>query len=257
MYYYIYDSFLSDKKYDTILSRIETRLMDLGINGKLEKLTLLKNLKEIIEDAVKKDADTIIAVGNDDTISKIINYLPKLSVVLGIIPIGPKNKIANVLGIPSDEKACDVLSSRIIEKIDLGKVNNNYFLSCLEVPATKELSIECDQYKITPISENTTVNICNFGNILGQVGQSNKIYNPRDGILEAVFSQKSESKGPFSIFKKNYSPNSVFPFKKIKIKCSKECLPIMADGQTTIKTPATVEVMPKKLKIIVGKNRMF
>jgi len=257
MYYYIYDSFLSNKKYESVLRRIETRLMDLGINGKTEKLTLLKNMGEIVEDAAKKGSTTIIAVGNDKTVSKIIGYLPNYNVILGIIPIGSQNRIAQILDIPPEEKACDVLSARIIEKVDLGKVNNSYFLSYLEIPSKKELTLECDQYTIVPLSEDTTVNICNFGNILDQNKLKEKIYNPRDGIFEAVISKKTDSWSPFKIFKKSFSESSVFPIKKIKIKCSKECIPIIADGQATIKTPVTVEVMPKKLKIIVGKNRMF
>lgn len=257
MYYYIYDSFLSNKKYESTLSRIETRIMDLGINGKIEKMTLLKSMREIVEDAIKKGATTIIPIGNDETVSKIISYLSNYNIILGIIPVGPHNQIAQILGIPPEDKACDVLSARIIEKVDLGKVNNNYFLSYLEIPSNRELILECDQYTIAPLSEDTTINIYNFGNILNRDKVSEKIYNPQDGVLEAVISKKSENWGPLKIFKKSFAESSIFPVKKIKIKCSKECVPVMADGQVTIKTPVTVEVMPKKLKIIVGKNRMF
>jgi diacylglycerol kinase family enzyme len=258
MYYYIYDSFLSDKKYTPTLHRIEARLMDLGINGRTERLSLLKSLREIVEEAVQKGATTVVAVGNDETISKIISFLPNLSVTLGIIPVGQNNHIAQILGIPENEEACNTLSARITEKIDLGKANDFYFISSLQIPAQKEIVIDCGNYFISPLSDQGNINICNFDNTLtsratGQAGPS----NPKDGVLEAVFSETPKQSGLFGIFKKEFSRDSVFPFKKMKIKCAKECLPVIADGQITIKTPVTVEVAPKKLRVIVGKNRMF
>ena len=42
MYYYVYDTYLSDKKYEKILDKVKTRLLDLEIQGKHERLTLLK-----------------------------------------------------------------------------------------------------------------------------------------------------------------------------------------------------------------------
>jgi len=258
MYYYIYDSFLNDKKYEMTLYRVENRLMDLGINGKIEKLTLLKSFKEVVEQAVKNNAETLVVVGNDKTISKVISFLPNYSLILGIIPIGTDNKIAEILGIPMAEKACDVLSSRIIERIDLGKVNNNYFISCLEIPAKQEVTLECEGYNICPLNSSRMISICNFGNIFRtQNFQHEKIYNPKDGVLEAVIASEPAGRGLFKIFQKQYNKESVFPIKKIKIKSFKECLPVIADGEMVVKTPVTVEVVPRKLKIIVGKNRMF
>lgn len=49
---------------------------------------------------------------------------------------------------------------------------------------------------------------------------------------------------------------SIIPFKKIAIK-SKESVSVVTDGQRVLKTPVQVEIIPKKLKIIVGKKRAF
>lgn len=255
MHYYIYDHFLSDRKYIPIINRIETKLTDLGINGRTEKLTILKSLPEVVNEAKKRKASTIIAVGNDSTVSKTISLLPNLNITLGIIPIGPNNEIAQILGIPEGEAACETLSARLTEKIDLGKANGYYFISHLKLPPEKEVIIDCGDYHIRPLPENNTINICNF-NILSDTKK--KLFsNPKDGVLEAVFSPTKKSTGLFSVFKSKYSRDSIFPFKKIKVKCHKECLPALADGHTTIKTPISIEVVPKKLKVIVGKNRMF
>jgi len=255
MHYYIYDQFLNDRKYTPIINRIETKLTDFGINGRTEKLTILKSLPEVVNEAKKRKVSTIIAVGNDRTVSKTIGLLPNLNITFGIIPIGQNNEIAKILGIPEGEAACETLSARLTEKIDLGKANGYYFISHLKLPPEKEVVIDCGNYHISPLPDNNTINICNF-DILSDT--KHKLpSNPKDGVLEAVFSATKKSTGFFNIFKNEFSKDSVFPFKKIKVRCNKECLPALADGHTTIKTPISIEVVPKKLKVIVGKNRMF
>lgn len=259
MHNYIFDQFLSEKKYQTILDRIESRLTDLDINGRIEKLTILKSFSESVNEIIKRGANTIIAVGNDSTIGKVISLLPKLNVTLGIIPIGPNNEIAKKLGIPEGEAACDILSARLIEKIDLGKANNYYFISNLKLPTNKEVFLDYGSYNIRPVTDDSQISICNFDLESHSSSSQSKKHNcnPKDGLLEAVFSKLEKPKSFFNVFNNKFSEDSIFPFKKVKIKCNKECLPAIADGHTTIKTPITVEVLPKKLKIIVGKNRMF
>jgi len=256
MYFYIYDSFLSDKKYENVLAKVEARLLELGINGKIEKLTILKNLKELVVDAIKRGADTVVAVGDDRIISKIVSIIAQYpKVTLGIIPLGPENKIAQILGVSEGESACDILSKRIIKRVDLGKANDSFFISSLEI--TKgNIKMECDgQYQVEPQFSEGSISICNFGNIFKETKFNKKdVSNPQDGILEAIIS--SPNKG-FNIFKKDYKRDSIFPIKKVKIKCETECVPLLLDGQIVVKTPATVEVAPKKLNIIVGRLRMF
>src|SRR3989339_1961009 len=133
MYLYIYDSFLNDKKYSDLLISIEKRLTDLGIKGKIARLSILKNMKEMIMDGVKEGVQTVVAIGNAQTFAKVINVVADLDVALGLIPVDNNNPIAKVLGIPPKVMACDVLASRIIKKIDLGKINNYYFLNTAQI----------------------------------------------------------------------------------------------------------------------------
>jgi diacylglycerol kinase family enzyme len=152
-----------------------------------------------------------------------------------------------MLGIPYGVEACDVLSSRIIKRIDLGKVNNRYFLFGIKVPDSRNLTMECDgHFQISAVAPSQVL-ISNFG------PQS----NPLDGKLEVIVTP-SVSEGFFNRLKKStYSQASVFPFKKLAIRTAGESLPIFEDGQAIVKTPTTIEVAPKKLKLIVGKQRKF
>jgi diacylglycerol kinase family enzyme len=246
MYLYIYDSVVSNQKYASLVTAIERRVTDLGIGGKIARLTILKNIKELVGDAVKNGVTTIIAVGDDQTFAKVINSVATLDVVLGFIPIESSSAIARTLGIPSRESACDVIAARIVKKLDLGKINNYYFLNAAEITNAK-VRITCEGYSIAPMTELNTVRICN----IGTAGEYSA--NPMDGSLEAVITPIHSgwlSKKPLQA--------TVVPFTKIRIESmDDEPVTIMTDEQIILKTPADVEVAPSQLRVIVGSNRMF
>lgn len=257
MYLYLYDSFLNDKKYASLLAKIETRLTDLGIGGKIFRLSPLRNVSELINDEARAGAKTIVVVGNDKTFTQIINLAAKTDVTIGIIPVGPDNKIANSLGIHSPESGCSVLAARTIEKIDLGRANGTYFLSNLTL-SPGDVTIECEeQYKITPQIQQQ-ISICNLKPATADSFSVGNYFNPKDGMLEILIQPlKPIARGLGQLFRRSSgSSNSIIPFKKIAIR-SRDSVNVLTDGQRILKTPVEIEIVPKKLKIIVGKDRIF
>ncbi|BBN99854.1 diacylglycerol kinase [Sporolactobacillus terrae] len=82
--------------------------------------------------AVDRKFDLVVAAGGDGTINEVINGIaeqerrPKL----GILPLGTTNDFARAIGIPRDiVKACDVLCEGHEMPIDIGKVNDRYFVN--------------------------------------------------------------------------------------------------------------------------------
>ncbi|RJO59771.1 hypothetical protein C4546_00380 [Candidatus Parcubacteria bacterium] len=247
MYTYIVEAEINSKKFENELARIEARLIELEVAGRIEKLTILKSLPETIKDAVRDHAETIVLIGTDKLINSAISTLAEFKATIGIIPLGEPTLIAESLGIPYGLTACDTLSARITTSLDLGKINNRYFLSTVHVPDCRTLTLDCDnQFKVSTITP-ATIDITNFG----------ETSNPHDGRLEVIV--KPEVQKSFFGFMKprHFDRRSVFPFKKLTIKSTGDCLPIVSDGETIIKTPATIEVAPKKVRIIVGKKRSF
>jgi hypothetical protein len=180
MYLYLYDSFLSNKKHAGTLARVETRLTDMGIGGKIVRLSPLRNMQNLLADEIGSGVKTIVVVGNDKTVSEVVNVMAGFDVALGIIPVGPDNGIAQTLGIPEGEDACMTLAARIIQKIDLGKINNTFFLSAVQL-SDSNVTIECERrYTITPQPAHTSVTIYN----LRPISRGNG--NPQDGLLEIV-----------------------------------------------------------------------
>jgi len=253
MYLYIYDSFLNQKKYVALLNRVENRLADLEIKGKICRLNILKNMNEVIEDGIKQGVKTVVAIGNDLTFSKVVNIIAEMDVTLGIIPVDGKSKIAEILGVPEGEKACDVLAQRLIKKIDLGKINHQYFIDSATI-TNADAILDFEKFKISPTSKKSIISICNLGFLTtNQSIYKQRISIPTDGLLEAVIEPIKET-----FFSKNRNANqSIFPFKKILIGSKAEPVTVTIDQQAIFKTPVKVSIAPKKLKIIVGNKRLF
>jgi len=246
---YIYDSFLNQKKYDQTLAQIETRLTDLGLNGKIARLGIMKNINDIVDYELKRGAKTIIAVGNDQTVNRVINALADSQVPLGIIPIGEKNNdIATALGIGQNEAACEILSARRITKIDLGLANNFYFIGRAAI-INQGTTLAISQTYSIEIVEKGKIEIINL--LPANLSLPAKIkINPQDGILELVIKTSSRKK----IFTEKLG-HSVFPIKKITVR-NKE-YPLILDGAREIMPPVEISLLKQKLRVIVGKSRNF
>ncbi len=252
MYHYIYDSFLADPKHAKTLASVENRLTDLGIYGSVHRLALFKNMKGTVQDAVRRGAKTIIAVGDDGTVAKGIDAVAAYpGITFGIIPIGEKHTIADLLGIPSESGACDVLSARLIEDLDLGKFNNHFFLTSLHLKG--EVQAECDGRFTVSAVEGGEIQVCNLG--VGDHGDS----NPRDGRFETMV--KTVRTGFFrSLLTPTFAAAtiSVFPTQKVVIRAQGNGhVAALADGQPYQDAEFRVEIVPKRLRVIVGKQRII
>lgn len=246
MYYYLYDSHLSEKKYNNVIARVETRLTDLGINGKINRLSFLKNINQVISEEIKRGVKTIVVVGNDKTIGQVINLIGDLNITIGIIPIGSNNNIARLLGIPQGEEACDILSSRIINKLDVGSVNGYLFLTSLEIGG-RNITLNFDDNFLINLSDGDNVlNVSNLNNYNGAHT------DPMDGKLD-VFVETSKK----HFLKRNELSKSRLVGKNIRIIGTKTLPIFLSDEKKIVKTPAEITIIPKKLKIIVGKLRYF
>lgn len=251
MYSYIYDPFLQSKRFEKVLSRIENSLTDLGIQGKLCRLSLINTLKSVIEEEIRKGSKTIVIVGNDKTISQAIDaVVPHQDITLGLIPVGlgEENQIAQFLGIPPEEEACKVLSSRIVKNITLGKANEAFFIYNAIATST-DIKISVDkQYVASIIEEGKTLYIYNFPHEATEPGV-------KESKLVAEISNKKSKNFIKSWFKNDNDIKTSLPFEYLEIKKEGDSIPILLDGQKVVKTPVKIFPSNKHLQIIVGRYR--
>ena len=260
MHIYIYDAFLSQHKYRNVLAKIETRITDLGLNGKIIRLDVMKNVFDVVENELKRGAKTIIAVGSNKIIHQVINAMlapglePYSHVPLGIIPVGKNNnEISQYLGVLPEEKAGDILSARRIESLDVGKINDNYFLGYASIDS-QGTKIEIDEEYSIEILEPGSIKIVNF--LFDQKTknqQKEAIFNPQDGRLELLI-QNNKGKSFFKS-KSNTQNASIFYFDEINIINKEKC--VLLDEVFSLPCPAKIKISSKKINIIVGKNRKF
>ncbi len=241
MYAYVFDSFVQDQKYRTESIRIETRLATLGIQGRTEKITILKNLQESVRTMLKRGADTIVAIGNDQTIAKILPLVLEADAALGIVPVGPQQLVAHALGIPDGVAACDMLSRRIMRRIDLGSAGGMHFLLHAKLPVG--LRVNCEHaYTVESTDPESEVTIVNLG-----PGS-----RPDDGKLELTIRPAGGS-----WLHRGHDAPSVFPITTAKIERVEGETPIVLDGQVMVNPPVTITVLHQKLHVIVGRDRSF
>lgn len=246
MYYYLYDSYLTDKKYLATLAKTESKLTDMGINGKISRLSFLKNIPQILKEEVNQGVKTIVIVGNDRTFSQIINIALDLNVTFGYIPIGQPDNFARILGLPQGEEACHTLSSRIISKLDIGEINdNNYFLTEVELTGG-QLTVGCDDSYFINLEKNN-----NFLTINNLAAKNKLINKTNQGQLTLVIRNRQKK------FFKTEENFSVFKCQKLKITSPQPLPALIVDEKKILKTPLEIRILPEKIKMIVGKNRLY
>ena len=257
MYFYIYDSFLREKKYERDLAIIETRLTDLGISGKIGRLTPFTNARGLIRDEARRGVQTVVVVGNDETVAKVIDGIGEEKITLGILPVGSPTYIANSLGIPEGPDACDELSKRITQKIDLGRINGRFFLSDVRIPRGRVIIEGEGKYRISTLVQDCEVIVSNLRSqamatmIFTDTSQPG---DPKDGWLDALITPRPSFGDMFR--KKGSAVCSVFPLRKMNIS-SEEPIAVVADGREFSGNNLCIEVVPDRLKIITGRERAF
>lgn len=256
-YLYLYDSYLQDPEYKNILANIEKRLRDFEIFGKIIKLSSFTNPRVLIEDEMRHGIKTVIIVGNDDSFIRILSRAADLGVAFGFIPVGQKkNHFAEVLGIPINEKSCEVIAARKIEKLDYATINNkNFFICYLYVPSAK-LKVECDE-KFTADLRHDRFEVA-VANLLPPPFESQRFQlHPQDGHMDIYFRPAAGGLLSGLLGKGNKKRKiSTFFFKKILLKMEKPAL-VIADGRESKEALVTIEINKKKLSLIVGKSRQF
>lgn len=248
MYCYIYDEFVQDKRYEKDLLSLETRLTDLGIEGKIIRLALFRDPSELVRDAIVRGATTIIAVGGDATVRKILDVVTQSGAVLGLIPIGEPSTLAKIFGLPGGIASCDILSQRIIETIDLGVVNDRSFLHCLSAPHFSAEMVCDGQYRLQP-KEAGALEVRNIG---GPDLSKDSMADPRDGVLDTVVRVGTKR----GFFRRKRVGETVLPLRSLQIR-SKEPIEIFADGEALSATDFEITIVPNRLPVITGRKRLF
>jgi YegS/Rv2252/BmrU family lipid kinase len=96
---------------------------------------------------VNKTYKYILVAGGDGTIDDAVNQMKKLelNIPIAILPTGTANDFAKFIGIPENvEVACEQILNSKPKKLDLGKINDKYFLNVASTGLFTDVSQRTD-----------------------------------------------------------------------------------------------------------------
>jgi YegS/Rv2252/BmrU family lipid kinase len=232
----------------------------------------------------------IAACGGDGTLNSIVNIMMKqnINIPLGIFPCGTSNDLANYIGIPRDiNNCCDIIINGIQKNIDIGKVNDKYFINVCSAGLLTDVAYKTNTamknalgkiaYYIKGIEE-----VPNFSPIKMKLAFDNNIIEDNmvlivvlnsssaggftriapnatidDGYLDVIAIKYANIKNMVSVFFKilkgeHINDNNIYYIKtnKILIDCEKH-YETDIDGERGPNFPLEIMVLDKALKIFV------
>lgn len=291
MYYYIVNPAAGGARINKIQDKLKERLKKLGIMGEFVKSTGPDDVAKLARLGISRGYKTIVAVGGDGTINEVMNaIIDNEKIVLGIIPTGTTNDLADALGIRDWYSATSILASRKVEQIDLGKVGSRFFVTSVAIgfdarisslkrlskgnvadrvrfrmgifkeatgfkPMDAKIKFD-DNYEVEAECFNVIISNSQFFPLKGVKTE------PNDELLDTVVitkipGSKALKYGLLSDASTIDLPKiSVFHSEKINIS-SKKSVPVAVDGQVIGETPVEVSLADKKIRVIVSRKRKF
>lgn len=235
----------------------------------------------------ESDMDLVVVCGGDGTVNFVINSMKRLNLdlTLGIIPSGTANDFAGALGMKSNRvKAAEQIISGEEKRVDVGKVNDLYFINVFSFglfTTTSQHTPDAIKHKIGKFAyiiegsrelfhlQTLPLTIEHDGVVEDVKGLMLLVFNGetagkfhlarqasvRDGLLDVVFLKKTN---PFttvaSVLKYLVSgklSNAVRYLRTSKlIITSGNHVDTDMDGQKSADFPLTIECLPGDLKII-------
>ncbi len=253
MYVYLYDNFVRQGSNAAVLRALEVRLTDLGLSGKVLRVVNYSDVKGMIVDELRRGAKTIVIVGDDTTFGQILANAADVPCTFGYLPLGKELSIASILGIPVGPDSCMVLSRRRRTPLDVGQVNNRYFIGQIRIPPAKVQVVYDERFKITT-HDLLEVVVCNIkpfqpAQLLAPLPYA---VHPQDGRLEAYLEPLTKKRW----WGYTKEEASMFPFKEMKV-IGHNPFTVETDGRTSKETRLVIRMAAPKIDMIVGKERKF
>lgn len=141
-----------------IKPEIESRFNTLDQSYEILVTKTPGHAKEIAKEAAYRyDNVRLYAVGGDGTLNEVVNGIAGSKAELGIIPCGSGNDAARVLYPVADPiKLIKVLPTSNSVPIDLGKLNEKYFINIASIGFDAEVVLNRNYFKSIPLVSGST-----------------------------------------------------------------------------------------------------
>ena len=244
MYYYIFET-PKNTTWRTYVDKIQQISREFSITGEISFTSPARTAQELVQIGITKRYSTIVAVGSDTHINRIINQLvnnpPDIPIALGIISTDPSMMLYEKWGFKKPEEACEMLKYRKLERFDVGFIEpNHYFFTSARIECKKptRIILEVDRWKVEGVIDRAEV--------------SRNLYI----LLEKFTKKRSITKSIINWFvgKEDFdSEKSIFKGKIIRISSS-DSLPVYVGNEVIAYTPINIYRKIHALNIITKRD---
>lgn len=246
MYYFIIEppKTSAEKQY---IEKLKDLARQCGIAGEICQSSPARSAEELSQIALSKGYSTIVAVGEETHINRVVRHLLNYgspSTCLGIICTDKESMLVERWGFKKPEDACETLRSRKLTKFDVGYIEPDiYFLTSAKIEAHQpsRVTIEIDTWKASAIIDRVEI--------------SSNLFV----LAERFIKEKSFFKSAINaISGKNQTSydHSIFKGKVIQIS-STPTLPVFIGNEKITSTPITIYKKPKALNIITKRDKIL
>lgn len=231
----------------------------------------------------------VLIAGGDGTIDSVVNEMKKknINLPIAILPAGTANDFANYIGMPHDVcDACNQILESNVKKIDIGKINDKYFMNVASTGLFTDISQNMDMnlkntigklaYYVKGIEQLpnfrklkikvTSEEVCFDGDMYlmlvfnGQTAGSLKFaYNAKvdDGLLDVIIIKAGIMKNILNIFIKmlrnehleNVEGIIYFKTKRLEVECFEDIVTDI-DGERGPDFPLIIECEKNGISIL-------
>lgn len=277
------------KDYETLVIKKLTTIFD---DIEIKYTQKAEDATNLAKEACQKKAHSIFGMGGDGTVSEIIGGIAteEHKPVFGFFPLGTVNDLARVLNISLDpEKAIEELDIEKTKKIDIGRINDKFFMNVVAIGAIPNALNEVESedktkfgkfayyfagikefinmnfYNLRLTIDNSTVNeistsllLIGLTNSIG--GHENLLPDAKvdDNVMHIIYIKDSNiidtiKAIPEMLSGVNESSNNVeyITCKSIKVEMLDEDtnISVNVDGDEGRQLPVSVEILPSHLEV--------
>ncbi len=128
----LYNPMAGNRDFPNHLDAFIHKFESIGCEVRIHRTVSNKDFEHYLIDKDLRRCTAIIAAGGDGSVNRVVNFMmkQKIEIPLGVIPSGTANDFATYMNIPMDYLECfDVLSEMQEKRVDVGQVNDRYFIN--------------------------------------------------------------------------------------------------------------------------------
>ncbi len=274
---------------------LEAMFADAGFQTEIRLTQAPGEARRLAAEAVAAGVERILVVGGDGTLNEVVQAIAHTRTVLGIIPAGTVNVLANEFGIPTDyQAAARIAVGGDCVSIDLGRANGRYFTMMLGIgydamvtyamwPMLKKIAGQL-AYVASGVQNFFThrasrlrlridggrrlrrlgyLLVVSNTRLYGGPGRTvNELADTRDGLLDlTLFRSRRWYHVIFGLTRvffgrgKRFARIEAMQVRSVDITSSRR-LPYQLDGDYVGHTPVTISVHPRALRLMVPTGAM-